>query len=305
MTANPYDQACRYLAKLEPAAFLAWLLGLERASFRFRRWLDARRVRFPGEPDRTCDTVAFLEHVAAGQQPWAMPVEFQIEPDPDMFGRLLGYLGVLWLEERPSETRGDRFCLGAVVVNLTGKGNSSREMNWPEAGVLTHLGVRERNLANEEARTNLDAIIAGIVPAVVLPLIPLMQRGGEAGIIVDWVTRASAEPDARRRADLGGLALVFAEAAGCAAAWKKALEGWNVIQSKQVLEWQEQARTEAHARDVLDVLQERIGVLPHTVVDQVRGVLDVAVLQRWLRLAARATTLDQFLRDSGLTNNGK
>ncbi len=300
MTANPYDQACRYLAKLEPAAFLAWLLGLEPASFRFRRWLDARRVRFPGEPDRTCDTVAFVEHVAAGQQPWAMPVEFQIEPDPDMFGRLLGYLGVLWLEERPSETRGDRFCLGAVVVNLTGNGNSSREMNWPEAGVLTHLGVRERNLAREDARTTLDAIIAGIVPEVVLPLIPLMQRGGEAGIIVDWVTRALAVPDARRRADLGGLALVFAEAAGCADAWKKALEGWNVIQSKQVLEWQAQTRSEM----LLEALQERVGPLPNEVVGRVKNERDDALLRRWFKLALRATTLEQFLRESGMATNG-
>src|SRR4051812_40352111 len=106
MTANPYDQACRYLAKLEPAAFLGWLLGLKPAAFRFRPWLDARRVRFPGEPERTCDTVAFLEHVGDGQQPWAVAVEFQTEPDPTMFGRLLGYLGGLWLEERPSDTRG-------------------------------------------------------------------------------------------------------------------------------------------------------------------------------------------------------
>ena len=58
---------------------------------------------------------------------------------------------MLWLEERPSDTRGDRFCLGAAVVNLTGNGTSSRTMSWPEAGVLTQLGVRERNLARADA----------------------------------------------------------------------------------------------------------------------------------------------------------
>ncbi len=128
-----------------------------------------------------------------------------------------------------------------------------------------------------------------------------MQRGGEAGIIADWVARASAELDARRGADLGGLALVFAEAAGCAEAWQKALEGWNMIQSKQVLEWQAQTRV----ADLLEVLKERVGPLPNAVVEQVREVRDHALLQRWLKLAARATTLDQFLQDSGVATNGK
>ena len=304
MASNPYDQECRYLAKLEPAPFLAWLLDLAPTAFHFRRWLDTRRVRFPGEPERTCDTVACIENVAAGQQPWAVPIEFQIEPDPEMFGRLLGYLGELWLEERPSDTRGDRFCLGAVVVNLTGRGVSTRVMSWPEAGVLTHLGVRERNLAHEDARTTLDAIRAGSAPMVVLPLIPLMQRGGETGIITDWIALASTETDARRRSDFGGLALIFAEAAGCHAAWKKALEGWNVIQSKQVLEWQAQARTETHAADLLEALQERLGPLPTEVVEQVRSERDDTVLRRWFKLALHATTLNQFLKDSGAGTNG-
>ena len=245
MSTNPFDQACRYLAKSEPVAFLAWLLELRPEQFRFRGWIDARRLNFPGEPDRTCDTVAFLENVEAGGEPWAVLVEFQTEPDAEMFGRLLGYLSGLWLELRPSDNPGDRFWVGAVVVNLTGTGNSSRDMAWPGAGLLTRLGVRERNLANEDARATLDSILAGTTSPVVLPLIPLMRGGGEAGIMAEWLTRASAEPDPRRRADYGGLALVFAEAADRHETWAKALEGWNVIQSKQVAEWQAQAREKA------------------------------------------------------------
>jgi hypothetical protein len=241
MTPTPYDQACRYLAKLEPPAFLAWLLDLPPDQLGFRGWLDARRLRFPGEPNRTCDTVAFLENVAEAGEPWAVPVEFQIEPDAEMFGRLLGYLSGLYLELRPSDNAGDRFRVGGVVVNLTGRGNSSRDMVWPAAGLATRLGVRERNLAAEDARATLDGIFAGTAPAVVLPLIPLMRGGGEQGIINDWLSRATAEPDSRRRSDYGGLALVFAEAAKRHEVWKKALEGWNVTESMQVKEWQAQA----------------------------------------------------------------
>ena len=36
MSGNPYDQACRYLAKREPAAFVGWLLRLRAAAFVFR-----------------------------------------------------------------------------------------------------------------------------------------------------------------------------------------------------------------------------------------------------------------------------
>ena len=47
MSANPFDQACRYLAKLDPIAFIAWLLGIPATQFAFRRWLDTRLLRFP------------------------------------------------------------------------------------------------------------------------------------------------------------------------------------------------------------------------------------------------------------------
>ena len=38
-----------------------------------------------------------------------------------LFGRLLGYGGLVWLEKKPAEERGDRFCIGAVVINLRGQ----------------------------------------------------------------------------------------------------------------------------------------------------------------------------------------
>lgn len=78
MSANPFDQACRYLAKLDPALFLAWLLPLSAA--RFRGWLDTRTLPFPGEPERTCDTVAALVNESEPEVFWAMPIEFQTRP---------------------------------------------------------------------------------------------------------------------------------------------------------------------------------------------------------------------------------
>jgi hypothetical protein len=36
MPGNPYDQASRYLAKLEPAPFIAWLMGIPPTDLIFR-----------------------------------------------------------------------------------------------------------------------------------------------------------------------------------------------------------------------------------------------------------------------------
>ena len=99
MTRTRFDQACRYAAKLDPPAFLGWLFGATEAPF--LGWLDTRTLPFPGDPERTCDTVAWLGQ--PGQEgPWAVPIEFNLEPDPAMFGRMLVYLGQLWLEQRPA-----------------------------------------------------------------------------------------------------------------------------------------------------------------------------------------------------------
>jgi hypothetical protein len=72
----------------------------------FRDWLDTRAVPFPGDKDRTNDTVARLDNAAEHGVPWAVAVEFQTQPDPDMFARLLGYLSELRLTLRPDQERG-------------------------------------------------------------------------------------------------------------------------------------------------------------------------------------------------------
>src|SRR3954451_16617572 len=96
---NVYDQAARFVAKLDPPGILCWVLQLRPDALVFRRWLDTRLIPFPREPDRECDTVASIEDVRRGQVPWALLLEFQIAPDPLMFGRVTAHLGQVWLEE--------------------------------------------------------------------------------------------------------------------------------------------------------------------------------------------------------------
>lgn len=296
---SDFDTAGRYLAKMDAAPFVAWAARLPAARFRYRDWIDARRVRFPGEGDRTCDTVAWLEEVATGA-PWAWPIEFQLRPDFDMFGRMLVYLGTLWLEQRPTDLPGDRFSLGAVVINLTGQGDGSRVMACQVNGGRVELTLVERNLAAESAADTLAGIIAGEVPEVVLGLIPLMKGGGEDAIIQAWLARAGAIADERRRAALGALARLFSQPSGCYPAWKKALEGWTMERAWAVQEWQDEARTQERVRTILRVLEARFNAVPADLSEAVSAVTDLSRLDGWVLLAATAPSVDQFRQDAGL-----
>ncbi len=313
-TVNPYDQASRYVAKLDPLGLLRWLVPRLGSAWTFSRWLDTRTVPFPGQADRICDTVAGLRHRAALERWWALVLEFQSQPDKEMFGRLLEYLGRLWRELRPPQ-RGPprRYAVVALVVNLTGRGHTARDLRLGRTGLRTCLQVGERNLADESAARTLRGIQAGRIPRCVLPLIPLMQGGADPGIMRPWRRLAEAEPDAGRRGDYGGLALVFAELARCHAIWNEGLRGWNVQQSKQVLEWQAEAlkrgraegraegKAEGKAEWLLRHLQRRTGkAVPSDLASKIRNTTDMDTLDRWFDVADGVSSFQEFRRRADL-----
>lgn len=301
---NPFDQAARYLARADAAGVLGWVLGDPAGQFHFRRWIDTRTLPFPGSPERVGDLVAHLERVDPPGQPWLVPIEFQIAPDPLMFGRLLEYLGRLWQAEKPATERGDRFWLGAAVVNLTGTGRASSDFEWSPTGPRTCLRVSERNAARESAGRTLAGIAAGWMPRAVLSLVPLMEGGDEPGIIEEWQRLAAVEPDSRRRSDCGALALIFAEAAGRRRVWSEALKGWNMTESQQVLDWQAEAlargRAEGQAAAVVAALEARFQSVPADLVAAITSLTDFKRLSTLIPIAVKAPSLDQFRADAGL-----
>ena len=303
MAPNPYDQACRYLLRLFAGPLLAWLLRLAPGRLDFVEWLDTRGLPWPGQPDRTCDTVAHLRDSVAGGVPWAIPVEFQIDPDPAMFGRGMVYLGNLWLDYRPTELRGDRFEVGMIVVNLRGRGRCSRRMRLSGTKLLTTLGVVERNLSLMSAAKMLRRIDAGKAPAAVLPWIPLFQGGDEPGIIAEWVRVAEAQTDAELRRVMP-LTQYFAEAAGCLEAWREPLKEWDVIKSQVFEEWNALARQEgfktSSVRTLLRLLRRIQPDLPADLEQAVQGVDEVARLDAAIDSAVSSTTLEEFRRTTGL-----
>jgi hypothetical protein len=294
---NYFDQASRYAAKLDPHGYIRWLLRNQIDGLTFENWIDARRLPFPGNADRTGDTVARLNEQAEPPRPWAMPIEFQIEPDSEMFGRLLEFAGMVWRELRPSEQRGARYQVVCAVVNLTGRGESGRDMEL--AGGRTCLLPIERDLCDVDAAATLTDIAAGTTARCLLPWIPLMQGGGNAGIIERWQEIALGEPDEKRRGEYAGLALVFADAADCKPAWKAALKGWNMKQSEQVLEWIAEGRTEGEVngqvKALLRVLSVRLSTeVPADLVDLMRATATAEKLEHWTDAAVTANSLDDF-----------
>jgi hypothetical protein len=255
---NDYDNAARRAAKLDPLSFFLWLLLAFPGHLRFRRWLDTRTVPFPGDPERTGDAVAELEAVAQPAPLWAVPVEFQYEPDPEMFGRLLIFLGSLWQQVRPDDLRGSRYQLAAAVVNLTGTPGSipaSQDYALPGPdGLRCALQVRELHLQTIPAAPLLERIRRGELSRALLVWIPMMFTEDASGIIAQWVELASAEPDERLSAEYAALTKVFARLSPAADQWFKALEGWNMKTSPFLDEVRTEGRTEGRTEALAEVI---------------------------------------------------
>src|SRR5262245_13737313 len=260
MADTVFDQSSRRAARLDPAGFFAWLLTDFVAVLRFVRWLDTRSTPQPGEREPTADTVAELLGVQEPGPPWLFPVEFQTEPDPNMFGRLLVQLGESWQQLRPDPEPGSRYQLGAAVVNLTGTRQSvpaSRLYHLPGPDGLVCGGhFRERYYAEESADQTLKRIESKELSRVLLVFVPLMQGGGEDGIINRWLGVAGQEQDSRLKAEYASLALVLAGLKDWYPAWRLALKEWNVREAEIVKEWKRQERIETLRETLRYLLQD-------------------------------------------------
>ena len=138
-----------------------------------------------------------------------------------------------------------------------------------------------------------------------------MRGGHRPDIIERWKALAASDPEAERRADWGGLVLVFAEAVGHWRSWKQALEGWNVQTSQQVLEWQAEAlqrgraegraagiaegKAKGKAEAVIATLQLRFNKkLPKKLQQAVLQTTDLGLLDQWFQIAHAADSLEDF-----------
>jgi hypothetical protein len=236
----------------------------------------------------------------------ACVTDFQTEPESDILERLLEY-GIRVRREARADHQGRarKFEVVAALSNLTGNPQSATwDMHPPGfSGAGQSFTVILRTLSAEDAAETLDGIEAGRIARCLLPWIPLMTGGNDSRIIERWKQIAAVEPEAHRRADYAGLALVFSELSGGREVWKRALEGWNMRQSQQVLEWQAEAAAEAAAEArkeerlgaLLDVVWLQFGAsVPDELIAQMKGLTDYTDISRWFEAAVTSRTLEQF-----------
>jgi hypothetical protein len=299
MADTVFDQASRRAARLDPAGFFAWLLSSFPAVLRFGRWLDTRSTPPPGRREPTADTVAELHALHEPGPPWLFPVEFQTEPDATMFGRLLVQLGEAWQHLRPDPEPGSRYQLGAAVVNLTGTRQSapaSRLYRLPGPDGLVCGGqFRERYLAEESADQTLGLIEGKQLSRVLLVFVPLMQGGGEDGIITRWLGAAGQETDARLRAEYASLALVLANLKDWYPAWKQALKEWDMREAEILKEWKREGSVETAQRFLRRLLQQRFGELPVSLLERIEATSELDRLERAFDQVQQLTKLDDLV----------
>ena len=299
MATDRFDQTARYLARIDPEGFLGWLYPGFARHMHFERWLDTRTAPMPNQPNQTADTVGELIALHVIEPPWLMLLEFQTEPDPEMFGRLLEQLGKFWREHRPDALPGSRYQLVAAVVNLTGTLESlpaSRQFTFPLRNCSLGLAAEERHLATESAATTLDAIASGETAKSILALIPLMTGGGEPGIIQRWLDIANTEPDHRKRDGLGHLALAMAELKPWFGEWQKALKEWTMRESTVIQGWIDRGidrgRIEQARRTLNNLLVKRFGAVSPAIIQRIDATTDLTILEQATQVVFDVASLD-------------
>src|SRR6185437_5500518 len=294
-----FDQASHYALKSDPSAFFLWRMRRFVDRFTFLGWLDTTTLAFPGEPDRICDTVAeFAPRDGEGPRR-LLDVESQSEPHGDILERLGEYAYRLRRGQRYGVGAEGKYQVVSVLLNLTGRAQPS-ELDMREAdldGAGLHLRVVLITFAEEDAAATLVGIASGELSRGLLPWIPLMRGGGEAGIITEWIRLALEEPSTPRRGDYAGLALVFAELAGRRPVWREALKGWNMQVSQQVLEWQAEARIETDLERLRKVILRAIELRFHVPVPAdlraaVTALGDIDELSRWFEATQTSESLE-------------
>ncbi len=265
--------------------------------------MDSQAVPLPGERDRRCDTVAWFDRPNGDAPPLAVVIEFLSRPCSDVLERLSEYTLAVRRELPLQHDPLVRYDVIGVLVNLTGEMSSgSWGMKPPDTGDLglsDRVGLR--NLSTWSAHDVLKGVRADTISRSVLALLPLLAGADDPEVAREWAELAIEEPDLRIRADLGGLAKVFADLADRRSIWNPLLEGWNVERSAYVEEIETRGQVKALRATILRILGRRpIGALPAELVEAVQQQKDLATLERWIDQVITVSSLDEARAALGL-----
>jgi hypothetical protein len=240
------------------------------------------------------DAVARLERRAHAGPPLEVVVELLAASSEADLSRVAEY--TLALRRQLPAQRDPLVLYGVigVVVNLTGAmASGTGAMRPPDVGGLgLSADLKPLNLGEMKAAEVLADVAAGRAPRGALVFVPLMAGGDEDGVREDWVRLAADEPDERKRADYGALALVFASLAK-APGWRESLKEWKMERSPVTLEWEARGELRASRAKLLRVLEVVLKqVPPAEVVGAVQAQEDLETLDRWFDQALTVSTVE-------------
>jgi hypothetical protein len=200
---------------------------------------------------------------------------------------------------RHGEEKKGRYKVGAALVYLCGRcPEGVLDMTWPDGSGTRHA-PRVWNVADDDAATALEAVAAGSLSWGVLFWVPLMAGADQPAAIARWKELVTNVEDRRRRGELAGIALIFAELVGRRRVWNRELEGFEMVESQVVKEWisQGEARGELkrQRRNLLDLVRQKFPTVSPEVVKGINDQESMPVLEDWFHAAVGATTLDEFL----------
>lgn len=292
-----FDVTARQTAKREPVGFFRWTLPRLDSALAFAGWLDTRTAPQLPEGELTCDALAEFATAGRPEIPWIFVTEFQTEPKEDDLERALEYMLRFRRERRPSSDRRLKYLVGGLLLSLTGPAQPDL-LAMPLPGMAEFgLGGRVVRMAlrEEDAAATLARVASEELSRCVLPWVSLMRGGGQSAIIEEWKRLADLEPDQQVRLQYAAAARVFAELPGVRLQWEQALEGWNVLESQQVLEWQAEAVLKSQKANVLRLLEKRCKApVPSDLVKAIHATQDINLLLRWFDAAVEANTFDDF-----------
>ena len=169
-------------------------------------------------------------------------------------------------------------------------------VEWSEqTGRSSFSAPRVWNVAEDDAADALEAVAAGSVSWGTLFWVPLMA-GADDAIAQRWKEVVTNGVDNRStRGNLAVVALVFAELAGRAMIWKRALEDFDMTESQVVNEWISKGELRKERQLLLRLLNKRFpGAVPPEVAKLISEQESLDLLNHWFDAAASAVTYDEF-----------
>ncbi|MGL4554630.1 MAG: hypothetical protein ACRC33_25985, partial [Gemmataceae bacterium] len=141
----------------------------------------------------------------------------------------------------------------------------------------------------------------GAVSPAVLALVPLMKDAETGEVVRRWVELAGGLADEGMKADVGGIARVFAKLAGRQGVWYPILEGWMMERSEFLMERDEKAEVRAFRRGLVNGLKEKFpdGV-PMEVLNRIQAEERLDTLEYWSRKSSVLTDIAEVRKLLGL-----